>query len=136
MDDMIKDATRDFLFDVSTGTLRNTFAIVEAAIRHGYELGKQDGLENLEAACDASFDSGFERGKTEGALESEVGIEDAMSDSFDDGYLKGVSDARRLPDFADEMVQDILAVRAEDHYEALEEYDEATSGWLHGEYRR
>lgn len=125
MDDMIKDATRDFLFDVSTGTLRNTFAIVEAAMRHGYEMGKQDGLEELEAACDAAFDSGFEHGKAEGALESEVRIEDAMSDSFDDGYLEGVSDARRLPGFADEVVQDILAVRAEDHYETLFEDDRA-----------
>lgn len=123
MDDMIKAAARDFMFDevLQRPTPRTLSAIVEAAMRHGYELGKQDGRENLEAACDASFDSGFEYGKTEGALESEVGIEDAMSDSFDDGYLEGVSDARRLPGFADEMVQDILAVRAEAHYERLAE---------------
>ena len=125
MDDrIIKDIARDFLFDVSTGTLRNAFAIVEEAIRHGYEMGKQDGLENLEATCDASFDRGFEYGKTEGALESEVGIEDAMSDSFDDGYLDGVSDARRFPDFASETVQDIINDRAAEHFEALGEYDE------------
>ena len=124
MDDMIKGAAPDFLFD-ATGALRNRFDLIEAAMRHGYELGLQKGREDLEAACDASFDSGFEYGKTEGALESEVGIEDAMSDSFDDGYLEGVSDARRLPGFADEMVQDILAVRAEDHYETLFEDDMA-----------
>ena len=120
MDDMIKAAAPDFLFD-ATGALRNRFDLIEAAMRHGYELGLQKGLENLEAACDASFDSGFEHGAHEGAGGFEGERNPSEAASYDDGYLQGVQDARAWPAGADYIVQDILAVRAEDHYERLAE---------------
>ena len=119
MDDMIKAATRAFLFDVRNGAQHNASTIVEKAMRHGYELGLQKGLENLEAALDASFDSGFEYGAHEGAGGFEGERNPSEASSYDDGYLQGVQDARSSPTLADLTVQDILAVRAEDHYERL-----------------
>jgi hypothetical protein len=108
-----------------TGVVGKLYFALDASMKAGYELGVQAGQENLEAACDASFDSGFVYGKTEGALEAEVGIEAALTEAYDDGYLDGVQDARANPALADEVVQDILQIRAEDHFEALEE-----DGWV------
>jgi hypothetical protein len=103
-----------------TGVVGKLYFALDASMKQGYELGLLKGQENLEAACDASFDSGFEYGKTEGALEAEVGIEDALTSAYDDGYLDGVQDARANPALADEVVQDILQIRAEDHFEAID----------------
>jgi hypothetical protein len=97
------------------------YTAFDQTMKQGYELGLMQGQVNLEAACDASFDNGFEYGKTEGALEAEVGIEAALTEAYDDGYLDGVQDARANPALADEVVQDIINVRAEDHFEAIED---------------
>ncbi|MHC2284464.1 hypothetical protein [Bradyrhizobium barranii] len=124
MDDMmIKAAARDFMFDevLQRPTPRTLSAIVEAALRHGYELGKQDGQMNLEAACDASFDSGWQYGADKASLENAVERDAFFGEAYDTGYLQGVRDARANPALADDVVQDILAVRAEDHYERLAE---------------
>jgi hypothetical protein len=104
---------------------------IDQAQQAAYELGVLKGQENLEAACDASFDSGWE---ASGIASTEA----HSTQAWEDGYLDGVHDARANPTLADEMVQNIINDRADECFEALEDadFDEATSGWMHGEYRR
>lgn len=93
---------------------------IQDTFRAGYELGLAEGQENLEAACDASFDSGWQNAEEQCKAEALVDGLDAHADGYDDGYLHGVQDARANPKLADETVQDIINVRAEEHMEALE----------------
>jgi hypothetical protein len=111
---------------------------IDRAQQDAYAVGLAEGQENLEAACDASFDAGWQFGEEEGRGAGIADVDAQAAEAYDDGYLDGVDRARRRPDLADEMVQDIINVRAEDHFEALEDadFDEANSGWMHGEYRR
>jgi flagellar biosynthesis/type III secretory pathway protein FliH len=84
--------------------------VIDKAMADGYEQGLVDGLENAEVATSASFDNGFEAGQQNADT----------AEAYDDGYLAGVQDARANPALADETVQDIINVRAEDYYEALD----------------
>jgi hypothetical protein len=83
--------------------------------------------ENLEAACDASFDAGWQFGELKARCRAEVDVNDAeASGAYDDGYLDGVDHARRRPDLADEMVQDIINDAADESLRrARLEYDAA-----------
>jgi hypothetical protein len=96
------------------------YTAFDQTMKAGYELGMQKGQENLEAACDASFDNGWEHGEQEGRGVADVDATAQISTAYDDGYLHGVGDARSQPHLADEIVQDIINVRAEDFYEALD----------------
>jgi hypothetical protein len=106
---MIKTATRELLFNVESGLLRDMFSIVERAMREGYELGLMQGQENIEVYTAKAFDHGYEKG-------AEVSGND---ERWDDGYLAGVDDARSRPGIADSLVQDILNDRADEFFEAL-----------------
>jgi hypothetical protein len=107
-----------------TAVVGKLYFALDASMKAGYELGLQTGQENLEAACDASFDTGYEHGEKDGLLQGEGVSSAAISEAYDDGYLHGVGDARSQPHLADEVVQDIINVRAEAHFEALaEDYD-------------
>jgi flagellar biosynthesis/type III secretory pathway protein FliH len=86
--------------------------VIDKAMVDGYEQGLMDGQEKFEAACDASFDNGFENGA------AEAGTND-ITEAYDDGYMEGVRDARANPGLADTIVQDIISVRAEEHFDAL-----------------
>jgi hypothetical protein len=88
---------------------------IDQAQQAAYELGVLKGQENLEAACDASFDNGFENGA------AEAGTND-ITEAYDDGYMEGVRDARANPGLADTIVQDIINDRADEFFEALDEY--------------
>jgi hypothetical protein len=107
-----------------TGVVGKLYFALDASMKAGYELGVQAGQENLEAACDASFDTGYEHGEKDGLLQGEGVSCAAISEAYDDGYLHGVGDARSCPKVADEIVQDILQIRAEAHFDAFEE-----DGW-------
>jgi hypothetical protein len=106
-----------------TGVVGKLYFALDASMKQGYELGLLKGQENLEAACDASFDTGYTHGEKDGLLQGEGVSSAAISEAYDDGYLEGVRDARAAPWFADGVVQDIINVRAEEHYEALSECD-------------
>jgi hypothetical protein len=95
---------------------------IDQAQQAAYELGLQKGQENLEAACDASFDSGWQFGEAEGTGAGLADVDAQASEAYDEGYLDGVDHARRRPDLADEMVQDIINDRADEFFEALDEY--------------
>jgi hypothetical protein len=88
---------------------------IDQAQQAAYELGVLKGQENLEAACDASFDNGWEAA---GLVEAET----KGTQAWEDGYLDGVQDARANPTLADVMVQDIINDRADEFYEAIDEY--------------
>jgi hypothetical protein len=103
-----------------TAVVGKLYFALDASMKAGYELGLQKGQENLEAACDASFDTGHTEGYGQGRGEAEVDITEIGSEAYDNGYLQGVSDARVNPALADEVVQDIINVRAEEFYD---EYD-------------
>jgi hypothetical protein len=102
-----------------TAVVGKLYFAIDASMKAGYELGLQKGQENLEAACDASFDSGWQNAEEQCRAEAAVDINEAGSDAYDNGYLQGVSDARGNPKIADEVVQDIISVRAEEHFDAL-----------------
>jgi flagellar biosynthesis/type III secretory pathway protein FliH len=93
--------------------------VIDKAMVDGYEQGLLDSQENLEAATAASFDNGYALGSAEGIMQAQDEADGA--ESYDDGYLQGVADARANPSLADESVQDIINVRAEDHFEAIED---------------
>jgi hypothetical protein len=88
---------------------------IDQAQQAAYELGLQKGQENLEAACDASFDNGWDAA---GLAEAET----MGTQAWEDGYLDGVQDARANPTLTDVMVQDIINDRADEFYEAIDEY--------------
>jgi hypothetical protein len=107
--------------DEHSALVAKLYTAFDTAMKNGFELGLQQGQENLEAACDAAFDSGYEYGEAEGLLRGAADPNDEVSTAYDDGYLHGVGDARACPALADEVVQDILQIRAEDHFEAIED---------------
>jgi hypothetical protein len=97
---------------------------IDEAQKAAYELGLAAGQENLQTAADDAFDLGWQFGEAEGHGAGIAGVDAQASEAYDEGYLDGVDHARRRPDLADEMVQDIINMRAEGHFEALEE-----DGW-------
>jgi hypothetical protein len=95
--------------------------VIDKAMVDGYEQGLLDGQEKFEAACDAAFDAGWQNAEEQSNTEAAVDIMAAHSEGYDDGYLHGVQDARANPTLADAVVQDIINVRAEYHFEAIED---------------
>src|ERR1700683_3709380 len=45
------------------------YQIIDRAMKDGYELGKYEAEQNVEAALDVAFDNGFEFGHVEGLIE-------------------------------------------------------------------
>lgn len=124
--DAMYRATELMFGDQAAMILAKLADVIDKAMVDGYEQGLMQGQVNLEAACDASFDAGWENGEAEGLLQGEAVSDEIASDAYDDGYLDGVDHARRRPDLADECVQDIINVRAEDHFNALLDAYDAT----------
>jgi hypothetical protein len=112
-------ATTLLFGDQASMILAKLADVIDKAMVDGYELGLQEGRAGLEAACDASFDAGWQFGEAEGALEAAAGDEEEQAEAYDDGYLQGVQDARANPTLADETVQEIISLRAEEHFEAV-----------------
>jgi flagellar biosynthesis/type III secretory pathway protein FliH len=121
-----------------TEIVAKTYQAFAAAMQNAYETGRIDGVhaenDRAEGLIDEAFDEGFEQGarftKLEMQLDAELAEADAeqsIDESFDDGYLEGVADARRIPAFADDRVQQIINDRADEAYEALEAIEDDTS---------
>lgn len=86
MDNKIKDLARDFLFDVGTGTLRNVFSIVEAAMQAGYAAGRAAEADWKADAIDDAYDAGYNDGYAQGEGDGYgMGVADGYDDGFEDG---------------------------------------------------
>lgn len=112
--------------EVVAKTYQAFAAAMQNTFNQGYLAGAMEAEERAGVQIDEAFDEGFEQGakfaQLEAALESEAAdadAEQAIDESFDDGYLEGVDDARRLPAFADDRVQQIINDRADEAFESL-----------------
>lgn len=81
----------------ATNAILALYLMLDGTSKEGYELGKSIAEDGVEAAINEAWDHGFE-----------VGEADA-----DDAYVQGVSDARRNPSLADELVAEIVSEQAQ-----------------------
>ncbi|MBW7970977.1 hypothetical protein [Bradyrhizobium sp. BR 10289] len=93
------------------------YAIIDQAMKAGYDLGVVDGAKEQEEAFDDAFDRGYALAEFEGKAKAEM--------QFDEGYVLGVDHARRMPRVADENVQDIINAAAASAYDDEAVQDEA-----------
>jgi hypothetical protein len=93
----------------ATNAIFSLYLVIDKAQLDAYELGKLDGSADAEAAADEAWDNGYDTGEADGLAES------------DGAYIQGVSDARRRPAVADQIVADIVA--EQDQHAFNGEYD-------------
>jgi hypothetical protein len=96
-----------------TDAIAQLYAVIDQAMKDGYELGKLEATEGVEKALDNAFDEGWKYGEAEGKLEALADIEAIACSEWDEGYLAGVSDARGRPSMADQNVSEILSDAAQ-----------------------
>ncbi|MGY3589330.1 hypothetical protein [Bradyrhizobium sp. USDA 4350] len=130
--DALAHATQLLVGADATVVIAKTYHAFNIAMQTSFEQGRKAGYElaneDVEDRLDNAFDEGFEQGSAFQKLEDAIALaalqddaEQAIEETFDDGYLEGVSDARRLPKFADDTVQRIINDRADEAFEALED---------------
>lgn len=94
----------------ATEEIIKLYQMLDKAMRDGYDLGKHEAEQDLEAKVDEAWDNGYDKG-----------VSEAAGAKWDEGYLDGVRDARNAPQMADAMVRDIIS-RDEPNYDLSDTY--------------
>ncbi|WP_368508122.1 hypothetical protein [Bradyrhizobium lupini] len=123
--DALKRAT-DFVVGADgTAVVANTYhmiaAAMQAAYNEGFVEGRAEAEQDVEERLDNAFDEGFEQGAAFQELEDEFDTEITAKECWEDGFLEAVEESQRNPIEADRRAQVIIAERAADYFEALEE---------------
>lgn len=109
----MRTAIRQFVPENVLPAIEHLYQLLDQSMKKGYELGKLDGTREAENIANVSFDNGYEYGHFDGIAEGLAGVEEIADGEWDEGYLAGVDHARRRPDLADEMVEEIIADQAQ-----------------------